>query len=132
MTPCLTLPTVTSSNKHFRYLLQQLRRHEATIGDLRLHFNHSLKRLQIIKGKAKVYLWNWMNTVPNCVFLLNPSYVKTQCKAQINTIVHFISKAQLVSYSFLNYCIFYLKPRTKYSRDMTCSCPPPPTSTSSN
>lgn len=66
-----------------------------------------------------------MNTVPNCVFLLNPSYVKTQCKPQINTIVHFISKAQLVSYSLLNYCIFYLKPRTKYSRDMTCSCPPP-------
>lgn len=67
-----------------------------------------------------------MNTVPNCVFLLKPSYVKTQCKPQINTTVHFISKAQLVSYSFLNYCIFYLKPRTKYSRDMTCSCPPPP------
>lgn len=60
------------------------------------------------------------------LFLLKPSYVKTQYKPQINTIVHFISKAQLVSYSVLNYCIFYLKPRTKYSRDMTCSCPPPP------
>lgn len=67
-----------------------------------------------------------MNTVPSCVFFLNPSYVKTQCKPQINTIVHFISKAQLVSYSFLNYCIFYLKPRTKYLRNMTFSCPPPP------